>query len=168
VIREEQCTNNELSGTFLFNKCTYHNDNSECVSLCETLTSKDECDHRSSDCTWIFNNDDVNDDSGKCYSKNSTHTCNEINRMEQCLQGGGISGLINDVCGIYDGVCTTKCNKLETDECTNNGRDNDCFLLLGENSNPDTCIDKVCFFFFFFFFFFLLIIILCICLCLFL
>jgi hypothetical protein len=142
VKRESQC-GDELVGTLLEGICTFYTAASTCVKKCELLSGSSNC--RSDDCGFIYLSEDGNDDGGSCYAKNSTHTCEEINRSSQCVSGGNI-GVLNGKCGIYGGICKTKCSELGTEitTCTSDNRVNDCFLLENGDGSANSCVNKVC------------------------
>jgi hypothetical protein len=79
-------------------------------------------------CTWIYRNDDAEKTHGVCMSKSSeTFLCSNLNRTDQCLDGGGFTSL-KDKCKLYgNNKCGQGCEYEDSLGCSN--RNTDCFLL---------------------------------------
>jgi hypothetical protein len=72
--------------------------------------------------------------------------CNAIINSNQCINILSETD-IDNTCAIYDSGCKTKCEKLNTNECTTDVRKNDCYLLEGSDdgttTTPPKCINLV-------------------------
>jgi hypothetical protein len=109
------------------------------------VTNRKQCEEIfSSSCTYLYSSNDGNN--GKCVEKgDDTLKCNNINRSDECEDGGGITSL-NGKCALYETLrCEVKCSGIDENTCRD-GRSGDCFWIVGNESIliESECVDKVC------------------------
>jgi hypothetical protein len=69
--------------------------------------------------------------------------CEDINRIVQCSNGGGINTL-SGKCGLYNSVCKTLCGEVNEIVCESSSRSDDCFWLeKNQTYYPGGCVEKV-------------------------
>jgi hypothetical protein len=70
-------------------------------------------------------------------------SCEQIVNIEQCDLDVADTPL-RETCGVYGDSCRRKCSALESGSCETGGRDEDCFLIVGNpSSSGDACVNKV-------------------------
>jgi hypothetical protein len=94
-------------------------------------------------CTWIYISNNEIYTNGKCIeTSDESNSCDFINRMSQCADGGGITSLA-DKCGLYNNECKTLCSKIDENTCKNI-RSSDCFWIEKNGTEySGRCVDKV-------------------------
>jgi hypothetical protein len=136
---EDMCTKTDIYKI----KCEW--EGTTCRTKCLNLNNDDNgtiCTSRT-DCAWLDSSSDENNLTGQCYSRDNIHECSEILRMSRCWSGANFTEL-SDKCGWYNGICKTLCSELENNNCMNDDRIDDCFLLTKNGSIPTIqCVNKV-------------------------
>jgi hypothetical protein len=93
-------------------------------------------------CTWIYISNNGAYSNGNCIRRSDESiSCDFINRMSQCANGGGITSL-SDKCGLYNNECKILCSTIDESTCKNS-RSSDCFWKEDGTEYSGRCVDKV-------------------------